>query len=149
MPKMSFLWPSSGQKAHFFLSRLWITIHFLKGLCMNSMIKLVKHKWRSLQTRTLLGSHDSWSHGLCPYALKKINSIKFKMPNLWPLLTSICVISGRLCQIVRSLVTIKQNVRCQVGICPGKLQLGQMQSGPLSAIIDFIMRIIWKTESDG
>ena len=41
------------------LSRLWITIHFLKGLCMTSMIKLVKNKWRSLQTRTLLGSHDS------------------------------------------------------------------------------------------
>ena len=31
------------------------------------MIKLVKQKWWSLQTRTLLGSHDSWSGGLCPY----------------------------------------------------------------------------------
>ena len=41
--------------AQSFLFRLWITIHFLKGLCMNSMIKLVKHKWRSLQTKTLLG----------------------------------------------------------------------------------------------
>ena len=59
---MTFQW----SKAQFFLSRLWITIYFLKGLCMNSMIKLVKHKWKSLQTRTLVGSHDSWSHGLCP-----------------------------------------------------------------------------------
>ena len=33
------------------------------------MIKLVKQKCRSLQTRTLLGSHDSWSRGLCPYSL--------------------------------------------------------------------------------
>ena len=52
---MAFQW----SKAQFFLSRLWITIHFLKGLCMTSMIKLVKHKWRSLQTRTLPASHDS------------------------------------------------------------------------------------------
>ena len=48
---MAFQWA----KAQFFLSRLWITIHFLKGLCMNSMIKLVKHKWRSLQTRNTAG----------------------------------------------------------------------------------------------
>ena len=39
----------------------------LKGLCMNSVIKLVKQKLMSLQTRTLLGSHDSWIRGLCPY----------------------------------------------------------------------------------
>ena len=60
---MEFQW----SKAQFFLSRLWITIHFLKGLCMNSIIKLVKLEWRSLQTRTLLGSYDSWNRGLCPY----------------------------------------------------------------------------------
>ena len=64
-------------KANFFLSRLWITIHFLKGLCMTLMIKLVKHKWRSLQTRTLLGSHDSWSRGLCPYDCTHVTIIKY------------------------------------------------------------------------
>ena len=66
----------TSQTCHFYgipvfkstiLSRLWITIHFLKGLCMNTMIKLVKHKRRSLRTRTLQGSHESWSRGLCPY----------------------------------------------------------------------------------
>ena len=46
---------SQWAKAQFFLSMLWITIHFLKRLCIVSMIKLVKHKWRSLQTRNTAG----------------------------------------------------------------------------------------------
>ena len=36
-------------------------------------------------------------------------------------------------------ITIKQNVRFQVGICHETLQLDQIQNGRLSAIINFNM----------
>ena len=35
------------------------------------------------------------------------------------------------------IITIKQNGRVQVGVCPEKFQLDQMQNGWLSVIIDF------------
>ena len=45
-------------------------------------------------------------------------------------------------------VTIKQNVRFQVGIYPEKCQLDQIQNGPLSAIITFNMLDTWQTVPD-
>ena len=45
-------------------------------------------------------------------------------------------------------VTIKQNVRFQVGIHPEKCQLGQIQNGPLSAIFTFNMLDTWQTVPD-
>ena len=35
---------------------------------------------------------------------EKFNLIKFKMADLWPLLTPICVITGKPCQIARPLL---------------------------------------------
>ena len=43
-------------------------------------------------------------------------------------------------------ITIKQNVRFQVEMCPEKFQVivDQIKNGRLSAIIDFNMRNVWK-----
>ena len=43
---------------------------------------------------------------------------------------------------------MKQNVRFQGGICPGKCQLDQIQNGQLKAIIDFNMSHIVKNVPD-
>ena len=57
---------SCGQKSTICLSRLlYGQLCIFYGLCVNCMMKLVKQK--SLHMRTLLGSHDSWSGGLCPH----------------------------------------------------------------------------------
>ena len=41
------------------------------------------------------------------YTMKKINLIKLKMADLWQLWTSICVITGKPCQIARPLLLNK------------------------------------------
>ena len=46
------------------------------------------------------------------------------------------------------MISIKQNVRFQVGICPEEFQLDQIQNVRLSAIINFNIPDIWQTEPD-
>ena len=43
---------------------------------------------------------------------------------------------------------INQNVLFQVGICPEKFQLDQIQNGRLSGILSFNMCDIWQTMQD-
>ena len=45
-------------------------------------------------------------------------------------------------------ITIKQNVRFQVGICSEKCQLDQIQNCRLSVIYNFDMPYIWQTIPD-
>ena len=71
------------------------------------------------------------------YALKIFNSTKFKMADLQPLLTLLCVISGKPCQIAR-LLPQKLDVRFQGGICPEKFQLDEIRNGLFVGINDFI-----------
>ena len=63
----------------------------------------------------------------------------------------LCLIFGKACQTARPLPQ-KQNIRFQVGICLEKCQLDQVldqvKNGRLAAIIDFIMRNIWKPMPD-
>ena len=63
------------------------------------------------------------------YALKKINSTKFKMPHLRPLLSLIRVISGNPCLLV------------QVGMHPEQIQHDRIQNSQLLAIISINMPI--------
>ena len=58
--------------------------------------------------------------------MKTFNLIKFKMADVRPLLTSICV-------------------QFQVGIYHEKIHLDQIQNGRRAATFDFNMRNNWKT----
>ena len=57
--------------------------------------------------------------------------INFDMPDIWQTVPD------------SSTITIKQNVRFQVGMCSENVQLEQIQNGRLSAIINFNMPDIW------
>ena len=62
-----------------------------------------------------------------------VNSNKFQMARLSALLTLICLLFDKPCQIARPLLQ-KQNVRFKVGICSENVQLDQIQNSRLSAI---------------
>ena len=88
--------------------------------------------------------NERFQRGICP---EHFNSNKYKMADLRPLLTFLCVLSGK---TVPDNWTIKQNVRVQevIGLCPEKCQLDKIQNGRLVAIIDFnICNGIWTTRT--
>ena len=74
--------------------------------------------------------------------MKKFNLFKFKMADLWPLLTLICVITGKSCQIAGPLLFNK----CAVsgGDIPWKCQLDQIQNGRHAATFDLNISNNWK-----
>ena len=67
------------------------------------------------------------------YALKKFNSIKLNMTSLRPLLTLLCVISEKPCQLAGPLLAYITKCavsgRPSLGICPEKFQLNQIENG--------------------
>ena len=66
------------------------------------------------------------------------------MADRHPLLTLLCLISCKPCQIARPLIS-NTNVRFRGGICPENIPLDQIQNGRLKTIIDFNVCDILKT----
>ena len=73
--------------------------------------------------------------------MKKFNLIKFKMVDLLPLLTSICVITEKLCQIARLSLL---NKKFQVGIYRRNFNLIKFKM----ATFDLNIPNNWKTLPD-
>ena len=69
--------------------------------------------------------------------MKKFTSIKFKIYDLRPLFTLLCVISGKQSQITT--ITMIKNVWFQLGLCPEKFQVDPIQAGQQSANFTFNM----------
>ena len=96
--------------------------------------------------RPTIKLNERYQRGICP---EHFNSNKYKMAYLRPILTLICVLSGKTVPDSWT-ITIKQNVRVQevIGLCPEKCQLDKIQNDRLVAIIDFIIcNGIWTTRT--